>query len=67
MSKPACMGALTTVPGCCAGPAMILLLLGRTNEAIEALDTALRVRPSGILDMYTQLCAAHLAIVRGGF
>ena len=47
--------------------AMILLLLGRTNEAIEALDTALRVRPSGILDMYTQLCAAHLAIVRADF
>lgn len=47
--------------------AITLLVLGRTDEAKRALDTALRVRPSGILDMYTQLCSAHLAMLRGDF
>jgi DNA-binding CsgD family transcriptional regulator/tetratricopeptide (TPR) repeat protein len=44
-----------------------LIACGRTAEAAEALHTALRVQPSGILDVYAQLCAALLATVRGDF
>ena len=44
-----------------------LIACGRTAEAAETLDTALRVRPSGILDVYGQLCVALLATLRGDF
>jgi ATP/maltotriose-dependent transcriptional regulator MalT len=44
-----------------------LIACGRTAEAAETLDTALRIRPSGILDVYGQLCVALLATVRGDF
>jgi ATP/maltotriose-dependent transcriptional regulator MalT len=44
-----------------------LIACGRTTQAADALHTALRVRPSGILDVYGQLCVALLAILRGDF
>jgi DNA-binding CsgD family transcriptional regulator len=44
-----------------------LIACGRTAEAADALQTALRVRPSGILDVYGQLCVALLATLRGDF
>jgi len=44
-----------------------LIASGHTEEAAQILDTALRVRPSGILDMYQQLGAALLATLRGDF
>jgi DNA-binding CsgD family transcriptional regulator len=44
-----------------------LIACGRTAEATQALDTALQVRPSGILDVYGQLCVALLATLRGDF
>jgi DNA-binding CsgD family transcriptional regulator len=44
-----------------------LIACGRTSQAAEALHTALRVRPSGILDVYGQLCVALLATLRGDF
>ena len=44
-----------------------LLACGRPAEAAAALHTALRVRPSGILEVYGQLAAALLATVRGDF
>ena len=55
------------MPGCCAGPGITLLACGRPAEAAAALHTALRVRPSGILEVYGQLAAALLATVRGDF
>jgi len=44
-----------------------LIACGRTSQAADALHTALRVRPSGILDVYGQLCVALLATLRGDF
>ena len=44
-----------------------LVARGRPAEAAEALHTALRVRPSGILEVYAQLAAALLATLRGDF
>ena len=44
-----------------------LIACGRTSQAAETLHTALRVRPSGILDVYGQLCVALLATLRGDF
>jgi DNA-binding CsgD family transcriptional regulator len=44
-----------------------LIACGRTSQAADALHRALRVRPSGILDVYGQLCVALLATLRGDF
>ena len=44
-----------------------LIACGRTGEAAAALHTALRVRSSGICEVYGQLAAALLATVRGDF
>jgi DNA-binding CsgD family transcriptional regulator len=44
-----------------------LIASGHTVEAANALHTAMRVRPSGILDVYGQLCVALLATLRGDF
>ena len=55
-------GAWLLCRACCT-----LIACGRTVEAAAALHTALRVRPSGILEVYAQLAAALLATVRGDF
>jgi DNA-binding CsgD family transcriptional regulator/tetratricopeptide (TPR) repeat protein len=44
-----------------------LIASGHTAKAANALRTAMRVRPSGILDVYGQLCVAQLATLRGDF
>ena len=44
-----------------------LIACGHTSQAADALHRALRVRPSGILDVYGQLCVALLATLRGDF
>jgi DNA-binding CsgD family transcriptional regulator len=44
-----------------------LIACGRTAQAADALRTALRVRPSGIPDVYGQLCTALLATLRRDF
>lgn len=55
-------GAFLLCRACCT-----LVACGRPAEAAEALHTALRVRPSGILELYAQLAAALLATGRGDF
>jgi ATP/maltotriose-dependent transcriptional regulator MalT len=44
-----------------------LIACGRTAQASDALRTALRVRLSGIVDVYGQLCVALLATLAGDF